>query len=773
MMKRDLPSPDQILEELADKVALQIDRLAAVSFDNALREMTRYHRFLLSVNASRDPSGTPFSYAEVPGNAWHAPHREWIRQYRRLFERAADRIPDDTRFMRSLAHVANRLLPRSGDPALSAAVLQGILDLGPLLIHRLEGWVTKRTVLESSAGEAAKPRLTLAGSDAKAYADVLTEVVGSWERLLQAAPSLFEWREEGSGSEHRQWAAYRVSWPYLWQHLQNTAYALAVAVWNEDELGSVLFRDALVRWPETLSYVLKDRAELRHRRLLFPNVLTQDWEGAVAQVGPLLYDYMPKPAPGQLFAAVVRRAHDDAVLMTAGLLLHWTTHNKQASDIGGRTAGALLRREQSDPNDMRLGREQRELTLGSLLLDLISLELAGESHEDGTYGAELDQLVVTLDNMTERRVVPGRVFTPSTLHSRDELLLSFLTILTAAEPDNGLQADIGELISDESVLPRGDRSIRGMLRELRQYEKVLEQPSPQIQHGVAILKPGSDVNSATEHVRMVLIETIAAVEAKRHERLIARAVEAGRLERLRAAIEAAILKEPPHVPFFRDVQVNASGKILGELKNIDITGMSKAQLLDPSMEDVGYDLDEHLSSRMREWVGQRAWNDFCRRERQVVAVDHAVEDEAFWSEVRGLAAQVGPDPLLVVSRQAEGRALRHLIYRRPNERSNLKVQDQAKDAVGGSYIATVEGVDVCSADFKPGTAWLFSALALHEIRYGALDAEGHHISLSFEPDADGLKGTLRAVFNQQTVWADLPVFELKIHDPEEDSAELD
>jgi hypothetical protein len=80
---------------------------------------------------------------------------------------------------------------------------------------------------------------------------------------------------------------------------------------------------------------------------------------------------------------------------------------------------------------------------------------------------------------------------------------------------------------------------------------------------------------------------------------------------------------------------------------------------------------------------------------------------------------------------------------------------------------------VCSADFKPGTAWLFSALALHEIHYGALDAEGHHISLSFEPDADGLKGTLHAVFNQQMVWADLPVFELKIHDPEEDTAEGD
>jgi hypothetical protein len=80
---------------------------------------------------------------------------------------------------------------------------------------------------------------------------------------------------------------------------------------------------------------------------------------------------------------------------------------------------------------------------------------------------------------------------------------------------------------------------------------------------------------------------------------------------------------------------------------------------------------------------------------------------------------------------------------------------------------------VYSADFEPGTAWLFSVRALHEIHYGALDPEGHNLSLSFEPDADGLKGTLHAVFNQQTVWADLPVFELRMPDPEENTTEGD
>ena len=44
----------------------------------------------------------------------------------------------------------------------------------------------------------------------------------------------------------------------------------------------------------------------------------------------------------------------------------------------------------------------------------------------------LDGLVGRLDNMTERRVVPGRVFTPSTLDRKDDLLLSVVAILLAA-----------------------------------------------------------------------------------------------------------------------------------------------------------------------------------------------------------------------------------------------------------------------------------------------------------------------------------------------------
>lgn len=39
-------TPSVILQELAENVAVQIERNAPVAFDSALKEMTDYHRFL-------------------------------------------------------------------------------------------------------------------------------------------------------------------------------------------------------------------------------------------------------------------------------------------------------------------------------------------------------------------------------------------------------------------------------------------------------------------------------------------------------------------------------------------------------------------------------------------------------------------------------------------------------------------------------------------------------------------------------------------------------
>ncbi len=465
----------------------------------------------------------------------------------------------------------------------------------------------------------------------------------------------------------------------LWQHLTNTAYCLATAVWNEDEVGAALFREALVQWPQALGYRLDDRAELRHRRLLFPSHLTLSWPQVSAEIALLGYDYLPAPKPNQLFASVLRSAHDDVMLLTAALLLSWTANSKQVSDIGGRSARALLRREMSDDHHRRHGREK--VGFRALFLDLLRFDLAGERHRDGSYAADLDHLVATLDNMTERRVVPGRVFTPSTMHGRDDLLLSELAILLAHVPndgDDGVLERITGLAREEDVLPRGDASLRDILHTLERYQSTLEQ-SGRVGRGLSSLANGLDPDQARDRLRAIVSAAKLAIEVERRQRLEARAPDLAKLERYRAAIEKALLTEPSEAPFFRGVEVGPTvGDHEAEWRDIVFTGIGKAQLLEPSMEPTGSDFEEMLTSGSREIAGRHAWRAFCQRPRKKIGVSARAEDEAFWREIALLIAQVGSDALLVVSRTAEGRALRKILYAAAADRPKLRIEQRLK-----------------------------------------------------------------------------------------------
>jgi hypothetical protein len=767
-MTRSLPTPGQILEELADKTAAQIERLAPVAFDAAWDEMTRYHRFLLALNSARTNDGKPINYAEVAGSFISAPHQEWIRQYRRLFERAATHMPDDSHFIRSLAYAPHRLMKESGSKDLPAGIVTTILGLGPMMMHQVQNWVTKRRTLETPKGEAISSRVALAGSDAKAYENVLPHLVGAWESLLGRASSIYSWRDKTGHDNVQRWSAMRASWPFLWGHLTDTAYCLAVAVWNEDEVGARMFREVLVRWPQSLWHGPGDYAELRHSRLLFPNVLNLDWPEAVSHSLLLAHDHMPPPSADRLFASVVRASHQDTMILTAALLLFWTINKKQPTDIGARTARALLRGEAGDAEHFASPR--LPLSFRSLLLDFLRLDMAGERYQRDSYGNDLDRLVETLDNMTERQVVPGRVYTPSTLKDRDDLLVSLTTILTAWTPDtgdDGALLKIVELAQKEEILPDGDHSLRNMVHQLGQFRLALDQSLPEITRGVSIFYPGREIERGAVRLRDIVASVEEVVETERSARLKARSVDNAKVERLRSAIETSLLKEPTMIGFFRNVQV-ARGLSMDSVEwcEAKFTGIRKASLVDPPMEVLTSNFEEMLVSASRERADHCVWEAFTRRRRTEVNVVAQVEQKAFWQTVAPLVQQVGPDPVLVVSRATEGRTLRRLLYGAVENPDGLRLEGRAHGDAGASYIVTVEGVDVLGADFPKGLAWLFSARSLESIHYAELDSPGRYADVEVDFGED-IKGILRVRFRQTLRWADTPIFELKVLDPDD------
>jgi hypothetical protein len=175
-----LPTPSDFLEELADRVVAQIERNAITGFKGALDELTRFHVFLLDAHNTRTEQGQPFSLAEV-GDVWDVPHQEWIRQYRRVFESAAEKIGVETTFIDALGHTVMRLLPHDA-AELSPPVVTSLLDFGVHEVIVLEAWITRRTTLDEPADQAAQPRLQLAESERRAYESVVCNFIGAWEK---------------------------------------------------------------------------------------------------------------------------------------------------------------------------------------------------------------------------------------------------------------------------------------------------------------------------------------------------------------------------------------------------------------------------------------------------------------------------------------------------------------------------------------------------------------------------------------------------------------
>jgi hypothetical protein len=776
-MNHDLPTPDQIIEELADKAAVQIDRLAPVAFDAALDELIRYHQFLLSLNAARTPDGAAFSYAEVAsGFLPRIPHLQWLSQYRRLFARAVDRISEDSSFIEKLAYVPLRLLPGPADPEPTPAVVRAILNLGTTLMHRLEDWVTKRTVAENLEGQAANQRLSLAGSDRKAYESVLPNIVGAWERLLQGRPSLYQWWDRHELDAAERWSIFAKSWQYLSQHLHNTAYMLAVAVWNEDEIGADLFRDALVRWPENLSHELSDQADLINRRLLYPDVLSLEWSAALERVKPILPHFLPSPTPDQLFNCILRGAHDDCILLTAALLLSWYINEKQVSDIGGRTAVALLRREMADDGGDAIAHSPAaRSSFRSVFLGFLRVDIAGERFREEGYGRELDRLVSTLDGMSERRVVPGRVFSPSTLHDREGLYSSILPILVAlapAEGDDGLGQRIGDLAENEPALPDADRSLRNLLQHLRVLSERLRTSSAEFRRGAVAIRSDVDTEAASAALKATIDGICETVEKRREDRLKERSIDENKIERLRSVLDQALLTPPAKIhSFFRGYALRREKTPEGaEVSEFRVAGIKKGQLVEPPMDYEIVNFTESLTNMTCNNAAGRIWASFKRRPREELQLDFQIQELGFWRNVVEAAGRVGPDPVLLISNREEGRVLRRsFVYVRDDEKPPVNVERKSRDDTGSLYIATIEGVDVYGVDFEPGIAWLFSARSLQAVAYYAVGESDRRVELSFESD-DGITGSLIVRYRQSVEWADTPIAEIRLRTPDADTA---
>lgn len=762
-----LPTPSDFLEELADRVIAQIERNAITGFKGAFDELTRFHVFLLDAHNTMTEQGQPFSLAEV-GDVWDVPYREWIRQYRRVFESAADKIGVETTFIETLSHTVIRLLPRDA-AELSPPVVTSLLDLAVHEVIVLEAWVTRRTTLDVPADQAAQPRLKLSGSERRAYESVVVTFIGAWENVLRVADHLYGFGAREDRSPAELWKAFGRSMPFLEKHLRNTAYLLASAIWNEDEIGAERYRDCLLRWLDTLRPEVQTDILLRHPALLTPGFLTLDWTAVEMRLQAYRrYPWPELPPPEAVFAIILRGIFDDVLLITAVLALAWDVNGQQSSNIGARAATLLLRRQVIEGEGSRFAPgDMRPPTVFRTLFSLLIRAALDERHGTGGYSTSLDALVKALNGMSERDVVPGRVYTSWGWRGLDEVRSQVLALLAANLPAAG-DGSIGEWVREfagsEILFADGDESLRRIDSALKAYAQALGEQLDQnlFERGVHALAPDADVAAVRTRLQAIFADAIAVIHEQRTQRLRALPIDREKWNALTEAVSNAL---NPKLYCFRDFRVERIQEQAPTAMEWRINGIDKAKFVTPSMawESAG-DLNRLIAEAFQNYLTSYVWWSFRQRPREALQIDGS--DEGFWDAVAQNAQRVGSQAMLLTEYDPFGAILSQWTNSPPDRRPaghRIEYVQGHPSGGGTGYVGTIDGVEVFTTDVEEGHSYLFSALMLEAVSYRLVTPDAF-VSVEFEEGDNPWSGKVVVRFAQHVGWHDTPVIDLVTED---------
>jgi hypothetical protein len=764
--EQDMPTPENFLEQLVDKVVRQIEESAATGFRAALGEATQYHQFILAAQNTRDDAGNAFNLAEV-GDFFTRPDAEWVRQYRRAFAAAADKIGSDTFFIDRLSSLAARLVP---DDALnlSPRVLQSLLDLGVHEIIALEDWITKRAVLGESTGEG-RASTTLSGSDKRAYETALIGFVGGWEATLQTLILSYGIeRRPGTGPSDQPWRTFRTSFPVLQRHMHNAAYYFAASVWNDDALGADRLRDLLLRWLQPFYANLQSSYLFSNTLLFTPDLVTQDWSGVQAYVAHHVHFSQEAVQPGPVSGVLLWELHGDVVCISGLVALHFYATGLQPSETAARAAVLILNRELRSSDGSTLT-EMTPKTTFRLLFDFSIRYALNPRFAEARYSATMDSLVQYLTALASPRMVSGRIYGGFGIDGVDTLRPALLGAMVAnlpAQGDDGVAALIEELKDDP--LFEHDKTVQTFIWSMQQILQLLSdaQVSEVYERAARVFKSDVDLPAATERARTMFAAAVTAFETLRKDRLRAAPLDESRMETVRQHMTEAVLARGPSIACFQGYSIQRRRASHPVSTEFEFGTMDKGIFTSPVMSSLDFnDLPPMFVEAIHVALTNPLWQELYQRAKRSLAVDVSGGTEPFWRLVIEEAAAVGPAPVIVVPYSRCGEDITAAVLQRPGAPlGEFTVSHVANMPTGGGtgYLGTINGVHVYSARVMINQALLCSSQIIRSIDYDIVHGEGDVVDFSFVDGDDLAKSKVRLRFSQHIEWADTPVVKFEL-----------
>jgi hypothetical protein len=546
--------------------------------------------------------------------------------------------------------------------------------------------------------------------------------------------------------------------------LHDTAYFFALAVWNEDEIGAVRYRDMLLRWLTPFYAELQTAHVFRHPEFLPLDLLDVDY-GQAGQIGQAfrLHNFYDVTS-NALYGMSLRTAHDDVLILSAALVLSWGVQRRQSSDIGSREATAILQRELIAGEGSTLVTARPTSPFWTSLAVLLRGSLAPWLQER-TYSATLNELVRRLGGMTERRVVPGRVYSSWGADGVDKLRPFLLAIMAAHFQTNEVERTtwLDWFVANNQIFKGGDHSIRAVIYEVQTLARLIEEgaQNDDFDGALSTLVPTVGVAARRAELKSFLDAIAQRLTNQRIERLRTTAVDPANIDRVRNALRTALLKRGPEVFPFHGFEIQRGVSVTTDARVHTLGGIDKGQFVSPPMSDMS--LDDILSMTVdieRDYLAGEVWREFFARPREEHSLDISVPAANRWRVILDQAPRVGPRPTLLVPYEPFGEEISSWTYLRdrPQEFNVEHVADMPSGA-GAGYVGTIDGLHVYQLNGLSNRAILCSGRCLRSVTYQLLSDRNDLVDVSLEEGENPERSEFRMRTAQVVDWSNDPILE--------------
>ena len=751
-------SADLLHEMVADLISL-VDGRQVEEFSIQLREVIDFHFFLYGLAQSPVED---FNYALIgPDSGFFASNQKlglnWVKAYRDLVVRAAERLFDEPGFFGRLAYMPASILSRASSTVTPRA-LQPLLLLAYQLFYQLmEQNISQRSAVSTARREEATAAFN---SNREEILDgAWRDMAAGWERLLQ---------EIATRNEKTDWAwndFQRIAENVV-EHLSLTTEMIGRAVWRGDEMATRWTCDLLLHWRHQSKRAWESRGShsLLETEGLTLTLINRPWDQIET---PLLGMEETTPAPVVVFGAIIRNAWLDHLVTIASLSIHWAIYGA-STGTPGLAARMLLQDQPLDQGDIG-HRGPMPITSAEVLVSILRITGADARFEDRSYSGDFDHLLERLGSLGRSPSVSMRIYSHGGGLSFAALpLAQVLTLMGTMTGPTALNRDLRRQLTQ--------RDDDALLRRKTHLEALVEATGAILEerHGT-FLGEICDLKTASFDLRLTnarqLLEQAIAVLVEHRENAIKEAqIDPGRIHELTRAAAVAAFK-PTRFPLNFFATIESTNDEIEEF-TLSVSGQDKGSYTDPPMGHTIINEDEWWRDAMSERIANTVWMDSVKRANFQELDGRNPED--FWRAVRDGSTRIrenGYNPILVVTNTAHPKWLDdwRWPYRadpvpKPDELviTNLPDQDDG-------YAFSMNDIPVFEAPSPYGQAFLFPAQMFAQLRYHDY-GDGVPLHLEFQENKDDpWKGTTAATFQRSVELANLEAFSIRFADKLEKS----